>query len=111
MKHLLPLIFFLAIFGATSACNAEPPKNTVAQMVKAGATLLDVRTAEEFSQGHLPGALNISVAVLAQQLERIPKDKPVVVYCRSGSRSARAARMLQAQGYKVFDLGPMRNGL
>ncbi|MCB9137152.1 MAG: rhodanese-like domain-containing protein [Caldilineaceae bacterium] len=69
-------------------------------------TLVDVRTAQEFSQGRIPGAINISLQELQQKLNRIPADKPVVVYCRSGNRSAFAARTLLQAGYEeVYDLG------
>ena len=62
-------------------------------------TLVDVRTAEEFSSGYIPGAINIAVQELSGKLNKIPKDKPVVVYCRSGNRSAHAAQTLLAAGY------------
>ena len=69
-------------------------------------TLLDVRTAAEFNGGHIPGAANISVEMLAQNLDEVPRDKPVVVYCRSGNRSAQAAQILDEAGYtNVYDLG------
>lgn len=69
-------------------------------------TLVDVRTAEEYRDGYIPGAINISVQELGSKLNKIPKDKPVIVYCRSGSRSSHAAQSLIAAGYsEVYDLG------
>lgn len=68
--------------------------------------LVDVRTPDEFRGGHLTGAVNIALQELNQRLNKIPKDKPVVVYCQSGSRSAHAARTLLQAGYiEVYDLG------
>ncbi|PJF47861.1 MAG: hypothetical protein CUN48_06370 [Candidatus Thermofonsia Clade 3 bacterium] len=68
--------------------------------------LIDVRTAEEFKSGHIPGAINIDVQVLAQRLQDIPRDRAVVLYCRSGNRSSYAAHILQRAGYaEVYDLG------
>ncbi|MCS7088689.1 MAG: rhodanese-like domain-containing protein [Thermoflexales bacterium] len=68
--------------------------------------LIDVRTPEEFRMGHIPGAKNIDVQVIGQRLKDIPQDKPVVLYCRSGSRSAIAASILRSAGYtEVYDLG------
>ncbi len=68
--------------------------------------LLDVRTPEEFASGHIEGASNISVQTLAQRLAEVPRDQPIVVYCRSGNRSAQAARILAQAGYTdVYDLG------
>jgi len=69
-------------------------------------TLVDVRTAEEFNAGYIPGAININLQELQQKLNRIPTDKPVIVYCRSGNRSAFAANILKQAGYtEVYDLG------
>jgi rhodanese-related sulfurtransferase len=79
------------------------------ELVEAGATLLDVRTPEEFAQGHLPGARNVPLQVLAQRLGEVgPAATPVVVYCAAGGRSAQAAELLRRSGYgEVFNLGPM----
>lgn len=78
------------------------------QMVADGATLLDVRTDREFSSGHLDGALHIPLAQLRSRVGEVPRDRPVVVYCLSGGRSASAAGMLRDSGFEVHDLGPMR---
>lgn len=72
--------------------------------VSEGATLLDVRTPEEFAAGHANGAINIPVQVLASRLSEIPKDREVVVYCHSGRRSGQAAEILTNAGYRVYDL-------
>ena len=76
------------------------------QLVSAGAVLLDVRTPEEFRQGHHEQAKNIPVQELPQRLAEVgPPGTKVVVYCASGSRSAMAARLLVRSGYPdVFDL-------
>lgn len=76
------------------------------QRVAAGATLLDVRTPMEFSMGHIEGAKNIPVQELGARFREIPKGD-VVIYCRSGARSAAAAQFLRSQGYEVLDIGPM----
>ncbi|MFO0624562.1 MAG: rhodanese-like domain-containing protein [Polyangiales bacterium] len=78
------------------------------QLVAAGAVLLDVRTPEEFRDGHVEGARNIPVDEVAQRLAELSRDRVVVVYCHSGARSARAAGVLRRAGYRVRDLGPMR---
>ena len=79
------------------------------RLVAAGAHLLDVRSAEEFGRGHLPGALNIPVQELDHRLGELgPTSGDVVVYCRSGRRSSRATRLLREHGFtRVHDLGPM----
>lgn len=68
---------------------------------------LDVRTLAEYSEGHIAKTININVmddsfAAMADSL--LQKDKPVTVYCRSGKRSKKAANILSAKGYKVFEL-------
>ncbi len=78
-------------------------------LVAAGARLLDVRSPDEFAQGHLPGAINIPVQELPQRLAEVgPPDHDVVVYCRSGHRSTAATQTLRDHGFsKVHNLGPM----
>jgi rhodanese-related sulfurtransferase len=71
--------------------------------------LIDVRTPEEFDTGHITGAINIAVEDLTERLGEVPGDQPVIVYCRSGNRSATAARFLIEAGYSpVYDLGGIR---
>ena len=78
------------------------------QLVKDGAVLLDVRTPGEFAAGHLEGAINIPVQDLGKRMTELKdKNKTVVVYCRSGARSASAAATLESAGYTTRDLGPM----
>jgi len=68
--------------------------------------VLDVRTPGEFNKGHLAGAINIdwNAGNFEKQMILIPEDKPVYIYCLSGSRSASAAKKLARQGYKVYAL-------
>ena len=67
---------------------------------KGGAVLVDVREADEFSQGHVPGAVFIPRGQLETTIEaRIPRDQHVVIYCASGNRSALAAVTLAEMGY------------
>jgi rhodanese-related sulfurtransferase len=79
------------------------------RLVAAGARLVDVRTPGEFAAGHLPGAVNIPVQELDRRMAELDaKDRPIVLYCRSGNRSGQAARMLESAGYsQVHDLGAM----
>lgn len=77
------------------------------QRVAAGALLLDVRTTGEFASGHVDGARNIPVQDLAQRMTELGAPRQVVVYCRSGGRSATAAQLLRQAGHDVLDVGPM----
>ena len=63
------------------------------------AFVLDVRAPEEFVTGHVPGAVNIPYDQVAARLAEVPKDKDVVLYCRSGRRAGMAAEVLAANGY------------
>lgn len=65
--------------------------------------VLDVRTAEEYASGYVPGAVNIPHDQLASRLAEVPKDREVVLYCRSGRRTALAADVLAANGYKRLE--------
>lgn len=66
--------------------------------------VLDVRRAEEFAAGHMPGAANIAHVRLADELEHVPKGKPLLVSCRSGARSARATAFLRQKGYDATNV-------
>ena len=80
------------------------------QLVADGAMLLDVRTDAEFSRGHLPGATHIPLGQLASRLRKLDRDRALVVYCRSGTRSRHATDLLRGSGFdRVYDLGAMRN--
>ncbi|MDP1826460.1 MAG: rhodanese-like domain-containing protein [Archangium sp.] len=79
------------------------------QLVQSGAKLVDVRSAAEFASGHIPGAVNVPVGELGAKVKSLgAKDKPVIVYCASGTRSAMARSVLKGQGFaQVFNLGSM----
>ncbi len=62
-------------------------------------TLLDVRQPAEFEEGHLPGAVHIPVGELEGRLAELPKDKPTLVYCRSGGRAGNATAQLVRAGF------------
>lgn len=70
------------------------------QLMKEGAIILDVRTPDEFSSGHIKGAINISVTKLTNNLNKLKnKDKAIITCCASGGRSASAKSILKANGY------------
>lgn len=80
------------------------------RLVQQGAQLLDVRSGPEFKEDGIPGAINIPLPLLIKYVALLEKNKPVVIYCRSGNRSAKALNMLKAAGFRqVFDLGARSN--
>lgn len=69
--------------------------------------LVDVRTVAEYSDGHIPGSLNINaldINFATDAEEILQKDRPVAVYCKSGRRSRNAAKILVEKGFKVYNL-------
>jgi rhodanese-related sulfurtransferase len=117
MRCVGATLWLVASYGcskpAAAPATAQTPEAsaTPRALVAAGATLLDVRTAEEFAQGHLEGAINIPVDELASRTAELgPHDQALVVYCASGRRSARASQTLRDAGFTaVHDLGAMSN--
>jgi phage shock protein E len=71
----------------------------IVEKIKAGAQVVDVRSPGEFQGGAYPGALNIPVQDLDRRLGELPRDKPIVLYCGSGMRSASGERLLRARGF------------
>ncbi|HAE22526.1 MAG TPA: rhodanese-like domain-containing protein [Spirochaetaceae bacterium] len=72
--------------------------------------LLDVRTAEEYAAGHIPGAVLAPYDALAATFTEADKNRPIVLYCRSGNRSGIAMRTLRSMGYaNLSDFGGIPN--
>jgi phage shock protein E len=96
----------MSLFAKRSA-----PAPHARALVQAGALLLDVRSPEEFAAGHIAGAMNLPVQQLEQRRDDLgSRERPVVVYCRSGARSAQATSLLRGAGFaQVHDLGAMHN--
>lgn len=115
-----PVKSLLLVLGiATAGCQAQ---NTTKEVVNIDVNvadfelimdtipdglLLDVRTDNEFAQGHLRGAQQIDFYRddFADALEKLDKDQPVFIYCRSGNRSGKAAKQMKAMGFSaVYNL-------
>ena len=115
MKKVLLLIvcvLFLTSCGSEKAEVKSIDCITKNAYVSEGAVLIDVRSSLEYEQEHLNNAINISVEVIADKIEEeVPdKDTKIIVYCRSGARSATAAQTLVDMGYtNVYDLGSIDN--
>ncbi len=113
MKALLSLLLS-GLVAACATARDEPRKDgpvkveAVEQHLAAGAQLLDVRTKEEWNAGHLKGAKLATVTeegFLAKAKAALDPEKPVLVYCRSGKRSEKAAKELRKAGFSpVYEL-------
>lgn len=92
----LVLLFVWKRFGPGHAASGK----IVLEKIASGATIVDVRSSGEFSSGSYPKARNIPLDVLGSKLDKLgAKDRSVIVYCASGSRSAQATRILKAAGF------------
>jgi len=76
------------------------PKTDFKELYNNGGVIVDVRTKSEFSGGHIQGSINIPLDSLANQIDRLKKNKPVLLCCASGIRSGSAAKMLKSAGFE-----------
>ena len=97
----------------TPAAAPEAPKAQITnidwakalEMQKAGAVLIDVRTPGEVAEGTAPGSINIPLQEAEQRLGEFPKDKDLLIFCRSGKRSMAVSNLLIQNGYeRVFNV-------
>ena len=69
------------------------------QRINAGAILVDVREQNEYDEAHIPGSHLLALSNLAENYAELPKDKPLIMQCRSGARSGQATQFLLQNGY------------
>lgn len=87
-------------------------KRRLPELLRRGAVVVDVRSPAEYAAGARPGSLNIPLSEIQTRCTLLDKDKPVVVCCASGTRSALAARVLKSLGFaEVVNAGPWTNTL
>lgn len=105
-------------FTALSGCATQSAEKTYRQITmeeavtmmeeETGYTILDVRTAQEYSEKHIPGAINIAnESIGTEDIPELPdKDQLILVYCRSGNRSKQASEKLVKLGYtNIVEIG------
>jgi rhodanese-related sulfurtransferase len=116
MKKLFRLIPFCALFFS---CSADDRFKSVsveefeALINDTTVQRIDVRTPEEYAEGHIAGSININVndeSFELKALDTLDKDRTVALYCRSGRRSKKAATILSDNGYQVVELATGING-
>ncbi|MCS7058119.1 MAG: rhodanese-like domain-containing protein [Meiothermus sp.] len=90
------------LLGASRVARLSPEE--AHQKAKAGAIILDVRTPLERKEEKIPGSLSLPLDRLPTEWAQLPKDKEIICQCRSGARSAQAARFLAEKGYRVYNL-------
>lgn len=104
-KQSIKLIFYsiiavalIGFFFKNGFAQTSNPE--VAQAVKEGAFLVDVRTPAEFADGSAKGAVNIPLGEVPNRLKEFNGKKKIVVFCRSGNRSGQAKNILEQNGFK-----------
>ena len=109
MKKIFTLL--LAALGLNTACSQNFENYDVKEFAElitdSNVVILDVRKADEFAEGHIKGAILIDQFqsdFVEQAQAKLPKEKTIAVYCRSGRRSANAADKLADVGYKCVNL-------
>jgi len=107
LKKLFGLLLLAISISLFSGCSKVSDKDLLKarEAVKNGAIIVDVRTPEEFREKHVTGAVNLPIEeIMKGHIKNLPKDKEIVVYCRSGSRSSASAQVLREQGWTVYDV-------
>jgi len=112
MRKYFTISLVLITIAFTSCSNGQTPNNTLLSATEfaskiqeiSNAPIIDVRTPDEFSKGHLPNAKNIdwNDDEFDEQMELIDKSTPIFVYCLSGGRSASATKKLIKSGFKTI---------
>ncbi|PKP13042.1 MAG: sulfurtransferase [Bacteroidetes bacterium HGW-Bacteroidetes-3] len=84
--------------------------SSIEEYLKEGAVIIDVRTVEEFKEGHVKGSKNIVLNTIPGKVKEIKAmNKKVIAVCRSGARSGQATSFLKQQGIDVINGGPWQN--
>ena len=103
---LLALVVIVAMlvhsFVGAAGVNNVPPSEAVALINRQNAIVLDVRTDDEYKQGHIINSVHIPVGLLASRINELERHKthPLVVICRTGQRSTQACSILRKQGFE-----------
>ncbi|HWS23201.1 MAG TPA: rhodanese-like domain-containing protein [Anaerolineales bacterium] len=115
-NFLFIVISIMLVFGVSSCANPATVTNSNISVEQAeeiysagGAFFLDVREVDEWNQGHIKGATLIPLGELEQRYNELPKDQPIVVYCRSGNRSLTGRDILLEAGFE--DVVSMDGGI
>ncbi|MGR5133370.1 rhodanese-like domain-containing protein [Vibrio alfacsensis] len=98
--RLLPLaltIICTILFQPTALASERAEQGW--QLIEQGAMIVDVRTPQEFSDGHLDNAVNYPLSELDKHFANVNKDTQIVLYCRSGARSGKAYQHLKSRGF------------
>lgn len=96
---------------ALTGCTEPQPTDLKTLVQEETTNILDVRTPQEFNEGHLEGAINVDIQspTISQAFDQLPKDRTYIVYCRSGNRSAQAIEQMKKAGFtNLIDAGSIQ---
>lgn len=110
MKIFIILLMCLSLCGCGAEKEIKQNPNTELKeiLLEDNYIIVDVRTKEEYDEGHLKDALNIPFDEIREETE-LDKNKTILVYCKTGNRSGMAEDTLTELGYEVYDLGAFDN--
>lgn len=115
----LRLVFVLAVMTAFAPAPVRAGEGDILSPAEARAymaatpdvLILDVRTRDEYAQGHLDGAVNIPVDSLEARLEELPADRPLLIHCRMGVRAERAYGIVKEKKPELTDVRMVRGNM
>jgi rhodanese-related sulfurtransferase len=103
-------VLVLIVFVAYRLYSFLRLRKMIPQLKDEGAQIVDVRSEGEFVHGNANGAINIPLNSLGQRVKEIDPEKPVILCCASGSRSAMAKMLLKRHGFKkLYNAGAWKN--
>lgn len=109
---LIAMAIFSSVFGMLAKQSDQVKVLTVTEfkkeITKKGTQLVDVRTSQEYNEGHIKNAVNLDIFnrnAFTTYFKTLDKEQPIYLYCRSGSRSKSASKLLVELGFKkIYDL-------
>ena len=104
------LVIVMLVLRTLRASRSRLSKDQLMTLLDQKALILDVRTPQEYAQGHAPGSQNVPLDRLSSHLSKLSRTKPILVCCASGARSGAAkARMEKAGFTQVHNAGPWQS--
>ena len=102
LKHVTFWVLSLLSISAFSSNVSNISQQELLEANSNNLVIVDVRTPEEFQQGHVPNAINVPLSNIIDNPDILAssKEKPIVLYCRSGYRAGKAAEALQKNGHQ-----------
>ena len=109
IRDYWPFLALILWFGY-KRWKSQKVKSMLPTLRAQGAVEIDVRSPAEFAQSNCPGSINIPVGELANRLDEIPRDRPVILCCASGGRSGMAKMILTSKGFtNIYNIGAWTN--